>query len=62
MLDHISNGTTREGLEALAQLHREGNEDAILAFAGVLESAADNPLGEIILRALAQIGKAPVRD
>lgn len=45
MLDHITDHTARACLEALVQLHREGDGDAILSFVGGLEGAAGNPIG-----------------
>lgn len=61
MLDHITDHTARACLEALVQLHREDNEDAILSFVGGLDGAAGNPLGEILLLTLATVAKMPVQ-
>jgi hypothetical protein len=60
MLDHISNETARVCLEALLQMHREGDVDGILSLVNALEEATEGPAGEILLRASAQVGKASV--
>jgi hypothetical protein len=61
MLNHISNTTARACLEALAQLHRENDKDAILSLADAIDDAVDNPLGEMMLAMLAQVGKVPAQ-
>ncbi len=61
MFNHVSEETARSCLESLVQLNREGDVDAILSFIGVLDEAADNPIGEVLLSAVAQIGKAPAQ-
>jgi len=58
MFDNISNETARACLEALTQLHREGDKDAILSFVNALDDAKNSPMGEVMLSGLAQIGKA----
>jgi hypothetical protein len=60
MLDHISNETARACLEALLQMHREGDVDGILSLVNALEEATEGPAGEILLRASAQVAKASV--
>lgn len=62
MFNSISNETARACLEALVQLHREGDTDAILSFVGGLEDAANNPMADMMLGMFAQIGKAPVQE
>ena len=61
MLYNISDETVRSWLEALVQLHREGDVDALLSFVSALEEAADKPYGELLLSAAAQIGKMPIQ-
>ncbi len=61
MLDHISNKTTRACLEALVQLHREEDWDAILAFISGLEDATDSPLGDMMMTTLSYVAKMPIQ-
>ena len=60
MFDHISDDTARSCLECLVQLHREGDTKTILSIVGGLDDAAGNPMGEMLLQGIVEIGKAPV--